>query len=264
MNQLSTCPPAERDLPPGRSAELRAQVMQYVDAPRRSIGARLAPVAAATAVLAVAGGTALVVQDQRSGSGGSPATSTGSTAATGARTVSLDDATLARKCAPRSQVLVRFDDAFGTYAVVRSHGAGSKGTVFTDCFVSPRGSVDRTSWNPDTLIVGPLKDKVALMSYGDFPTTAVRSPLGCMPVDAHPGLCSSDNEHYVFGLVASDVGRVVVTWRGRSPITAAVRHGYFAARSVDTKSIAPGDPTPTVRAYDKNGHLVGKVSTRYV
>jgi hypothetical protein len=130
MNQLSTCPPAERDLPSGRSAELRAQVMQYVDAPRRSIGARLAPVAAATAVLAVAGGTALVVQDQRSGSGGSPATSTGSTAATGARTVSLD--------------------------VVRSHGAGSKGTGFTDCFVSPRGSVDRTSWNPDTLIVGQL------------------------------------------------------------------------------------------------------------
>lgn len=281
MNQLSTRPPTERELPAGRSTELRARVMAYADSPRPR-ASRIAPIAASVAVLAVAAGTVLVVQSHNSKHNGQP----------GSTTVTLDDATLAARCGlPGGQVLVRFTDRFGGYAVV------ARATDQKDCFFGLTGLVRGGGSSSGGSVPGPASTKwqVNLVGWGDGasawtgagpePSGSVCIHLGTPPLTGKPPSvvrtihadatagprikCLPDDVaqqfkpgHEVLGVIAPDVARVTVTWAGRAPVAAAIHGHFFAARYVDADGEPQQVPGPdfTVRAYDAAEHLLRQLT----
>lgn len=248
MTELSTRPPSERDLPAGRSAELRARVMLHADAPRPRLSARIAPIVAAAAVLATAATVALLVQSPHTGQpGGQP---------------TISDRTLAGRChVPGARVLARFTDRFGEYAVL------GKGIGVYDCYVGLDGSVNdppgdygsaghgdpkSDASNPEP---ASAKDQVQILGTADQSHLRLGS--------GSDGAAQPLRElHRAFGTVAADVARVTVTWAGRPTVTAAIRGNCFAARYVDTDKQWQHSPRPafTVRAYDGAGHLLRKVT----
>jgi len=274
MSHPSTLPPAERDLPVGRTEFLRMQVMAQAEDPPRRAKHRLAPIAASVAVLAIAGGTALVVQGQahdHTGLGAGPR-------------VYVDDPTIARGCGlPGGRVLVDFSDEFGAFAVV------AKQRDIANCYVFPDGSVTQGGGSSGTPVPGPAtkRQAVQLQEWGGGPGAWT----GPGPTPSNGELCGPGNaarthvlvpsspdtypppsclpqsvtrkfrtEHDAWGTVAAGIDRVVVTWSGRPPVEATIRDHYFAVRYLDPTGLMPYPATVTVRAYDATGHLVRRVT----
>jgi hypothetical protein len=239
MNTL----PAERDMPPAAQAAGRARAVATVThPPTRS---RLwVPLAAAAALIAVVAGSAVAVAVRRSEPVPPPAATATPTAptsragllATCAGYVDLADLAV-RWFGDRSPVVMRalFRDRYGYLVYI--------GTDRTDanCSLAPDGSRMRGAGagGSDSGYVNRPGEAVVVAGYGTCSVPADR--LG----------------YYVTGRVSRKVARVVVTWPGAAPVTAALDGPYFAARATFPGTKDAERPGELV-AYDAAGNVVDR------
>jgi hypothetical protein len=237
MNTL----PAERDMPPAARDAARARAVAAVTPPARSRW--WIPLAAAAALAAVVAGSAVAVAVRRSEPVPPPAatptpaapTSRAGLLATCAGYVGLAD--LARKLGDSSPVVMRalFRDRYGYLVYI--------GTQRTDstCSLAPDGSRMRGAGGggSDSGYLDRPGEAVVIAGYGTCEVPADR--IG----------------YYVTGRVSRKVARVVVTWPGSAPVTAALEGPYFAARTTFPGTKDRERPGELV-AYDAAGNVLDR------
>jgi hypothetical protein len=258
--------PTERDLPPAAREALRARVVDAVGhaPPLR----RWVPLAAAAALAAVVCGTAVTVAVARGGPGRT------------ADPAPTATATASRTASPRPTP--RFTP------IPKRTGPATAATMVADCATYARNSMgdlvqdespahlklllhDRYGYLIE--IVTRRMDATCDMSptgtvlngSGGSRDPGLGSELGYV---IRPGIAievtayGSDNPAkriwgaFAAGHVRKGVARVVVTWRGRPPVTAVLDGPFFIARIA-----VPGEPGPlppgSAVAYDAAGNELG-------
>lgn len=229
---MNTTPPLDRDLPPGRHAEIRAAVVRAAGRPART--RLLAPVLAAVAVLVAIGVAVWFV----------PADDTGRPAATA--TPNHDE--IVRDCVRNSGMAGEFrlrqliTDEAGRFAVLYSGGYLIQCDV--DSEVRP--------YDAGMAILQPFTPPISLDSSGAVPGGDV--PGGEFE---HQGIRGWE---YAVGRVAPEVARVTVTL-GRDTVDASIAGGTFVVRVLRPVDwvVTESGPPPVARAYDANGKLLAEV-----
>lgn len=245
--------PAERDLPPAARETARARAVAAVTHPavRRR---RWVPLAAAAALLAVVGGSALAVSGRQPAPVPSPAgpASTGTPKPTSARLLP-PERDIARRCvlnagpAESAGVLLRavFTDERGYVAWV----AG--GTFSAICAYRWDGSRDSVQLGSG----GLGADGLPAAGYAAARDTYVTSGLviGMIERSRPPAA-----QLIFVGQVARDVARVDVAWSGRPAVRATLRGPYYLARvlSPPERGRRP-ELRGSVTAYDRDGRSFG-------
>lgn len=238
-----TALPAERDLPPAARDAARARTVAAVTPPAAP-ARRWIPLAAAAGLAAVVAASAVAVAAYRSDPAPTPAATASPTGPSRARLLAecarytrLD--ALARRLGDTSPTQVRavWQDRYGYQLSIGSAkmlavcsfapdgtplpGAGSSGAY--------SGYLDRPG---EAIVVG---------MYGT--ASAARDRLG----------------YFVTGRVRRGVARVVVTWPGAAPVTAALEGPYFIAR-VTFPGQTGVDRRAEIVAYDAAGTALGRYS----
>jgi hypothetical protein len=270
--------PTERDLPPAAREATRARVVEAVG--RRSPSRRWVPLAAAAGLTAVVAGAAVAVASRGAPQVAEPRPTPSAPAtpsATSSRTPSPAPSprsaftpipkrtvatvpTMVADCATAAHNTTRytFEDNSAPHLKVLFHDQyGYLIEIVTAKIdwtreMSPTGTVLNGS--------GASRDSGlgSESGYVTRPGTAVEvtayggsTPRG--PADSLQGVQAA-------GHVRKGVAKVVVTWRGLPPVTAALDGPFFLARA--TYQGKPGQgPEGVAIAYDAAGHELGRTKT---
>ncbi|HEY6749558.1 MAG TPA: hypothetical protein VI357_28055 [Mycobacteriales bacterium] len=266
MNTL----PAERDLPPAARDAARARVVaatQQPPAPRRWV-----PVAAAAGLLAVVGASVAGVAAYRSDPAPAPAASPSPSPSPSpsASPTGPDRDDLAARCirssgadsgpveidTSDSRVLVLFRDRYGYQLEVGNPGFAA------ECTASPDGQeVIAGGYSGSG---GPRGRNLTYLKGREGPIEL--QGYGGVELAGHVPLPTAGERvvFYASGRVSRDVARVVITWPGKKPVTAAVEGPRFLARvpgrgRTDARQ-EPGDRPDLIVAYDAAGHELGRTN----
>ena len=236
MNAL----PAERDLPPAARDAARARAVAAVTRPAAP-SRRWVPLAAAAGLAAVVAGSTVAVAAYRSDPAPAPAATASPPGPSRAdmlaecvRYTRVD--TMARELGDTSRTDVRalWQDRYGYLLSI-----GSAKTAAT-CSFAPDGTRLRGAGSGG-----------AYSGYLDRPGEAVvagQYGTGALPADRLG--------YYVTGRVSRDVARVVVTWPGAAPVTAALEGPYLLARAT-FPGLTDVDRPAEIVAYDAAGNVLG-------
>ncbi|MEU4801730.1 hypothetical protein [Actinosynnema sp. NPDC023587] len=240
---MNTTPPPARDLPPGRHAEIRAELDRATTGPS---SVRAAPLVAAASVATLVVGLSLLVPWRVHDPGG-PA---GSTPAAGLsdlppqRVEAIEEGCARSAGIPPTAKLHQYvEDAGGKYAVLYTADQVLGCTVDGPRlpYDSGRRGVPALDWLP-----GPFSvDHLAGASGGDVP-------------DAEDGDRGRSGWRAVTGRVGSNVVRVTFGYAGRT-VDATLRDGTYLARIVfPPQWELPHDGSRgEVRGYDAAGRELG-------
>jgi hypothetical protein len=277
--------PTERDLPPAAREAARARVVEAVN--RRSPSRRWIPLAAAAGLTAVVAGAAVTVAVTRDGApqvaepaptpsrSATPSTTPSATPSTAPsprsaftpipkRTVATVP-TMVADCATSAHNTTRytFEDNSAAHLKVLFHDQYGylieivTAKIHWTCDISPTGTVLNGS--------GGSRDS----GLGSEPGYVTRPGIA-VEVTAYGG-DSPTKQSNVFGRagvqgvqaaghVRKGVAKVVVSWHGLPPVTAALDGPFFLARA--TYQGKPGQgPGGVAIAYDAAGHELGRSTT---
>jgi hypothetical protein len=248
MNTL----PTERDLPPAARDATRARLVAAADRPPASARPWV-PVAAAAGLAAVVGASVAGVAAYRSDPAPAPV---GTASPTG-----LDRAGLAARCigsgsrevdTSGSRLLVLFRDRQGYQFDV-----GNAGFIAT-CAASPDG---REVFRGGSVGIGGQDGDN--LTYFDKPWSVQLDTWGSQ--DLNGGFLNPGDPvvFHASGRVSRNVTRVVITWPGHAPVTAAVEGPRFLARVPGVPPVEgqePPDRPDMIVAYDAAGRVVGRTN----
>lgn len=263
----TTLPPA-RDLPPGRHAELRDAVLTAV-APHRSRrwAAPLVAAAAATVAVGVIAWFAPWGTDAVVPAGDQPVatpTTTPTTTPITTPTVAIaavpgvdpgEVAAIEKGCGESSLPAAEL-----TLRQVITDGAGRLALLT---------AVDRTA-NAESMVVCELDGPVLKYNAGFAGVDPFTGPVsldlaqasagGDVKGGSKPEYAGRHGADEVAGRVSPEVAKVTVS-QGRDTVDAVIAEGTYLARIVHPTdwAIPENRPAPTVRAYDKNGTLLGEI-----
>ena len=269
---MNTTLPPSRELPPGRHAEIRAAVLSAATSrPSRRWVAPLVTAAAALAVLGLVAWFTPWSTDGRPPAGqqtASPTTTTTAptTAAAAATEPSAptvpgvapgEVATVEQGCRESAAIPV----ATLTLRQVITDGAGRLAqltgvdeTTGTEFMVVCELDAPPTGYNAG---FGGMDNYTPPVSR-DFTMASAGGDVG----GGKPEYAGRPGTDEVAGRVAPEVAKVVVGEGGES-VDAVLADGFYLARIVHPSdwSIPENHPAPVVRAYDKNGTLLGRVGS---
>jgi hypothetical protein len=231
---MNTTLPPSRDLPPGRHAEMRGELLAAVTS-RRS-RRWLAPLVTAAAALAVVGLVAWFVP-WGSGGGATPATQPMTQPPPTVEGVAPSEvAAIEEDCARNTGLPGKF-----TLRQVLTNAAGRFALLYGDEFVLLCLPDDPAS-----------KHTTGYREYGAFTAPGIQ--------DYNLGRNATE---LVVGRVAPEVARVTVTFTGDpGTVDGVVADGTFIAASAHpSTSTVPKKNwrEPRILAYDKNGTLLGEI-----
>jgi hypothetical protein len=265
--------PPERDLPPAVHAAVRARLVASVAAgPVRS--RRWAPVAAAAALVALVGGSAVVVAGIGDPAPIVPAGAPPDRAALLATCVAAAEDAPGKSPPSLAGARVRalLTDDQGSLLYFGTAQAGGVCRISADGDVlssAKRSTGGATGYLPPEY--GPASAErwgnmpvvgAAVMVRCASPTPIVvngRTALGCRGVPgSQPTPEPAPLIRYAVGNVRSGVVRLTFTWAGAPPVEAAVEGPFFAARVILPPGRYPTEGPAEIVAYDAAGVEVGR------
>ncbi len=263
--------PPERDLPPAVHAAVRARLVASVAAgPVRS--RRWAPAAAAAALVALVGGSAVAVSGIGDPASSVPAGAPPDRAALLATCVAAaqERPGSAPPSLAGSRVRALLTDDQGSLLYFGNARAAGVCRISADGDVlsSANGS---TGGYPGYL--PPEHRPASAERWGNMPVDAAGARFRCVPStpapDGGPTRCAVAEGspvtsepapliRYAVGNVRAGVVRLTVTWAGAPPVEAAVEGPYFAARVILPPGDHPAEGPAEIVAYDAAGVEVGR------
>lgn len=261
---MNTTLPPNRDLPPGRHAELRTAVLTAVtEKPARRWVAPLVTAAAALVAIGViawftpwsSGVTAASPPSETASTGPANETASATEAPPNIEGVSSEEVgAIEEGCARAFQPGVTLtlrqiltDDA-GRLALL--HGTDGTHEYLVDCMLDGPAM----PYNPSGGGVGPFTPPVTSDSLG--------ANAGGDVSGNKPEYAGEHGSQVVMGRVAPEVARVTVTIDGDT-VDAVLGGDTYLARIVRPSDwvIPENRPAVVVRAYDKNGTLLGEIGS---
>jgi hypothetical protein len=269
---MNTMLPPSRDLPPGRHVEMRSAVLTAAGG-RPARRRLLAPLVTAAAALAIVGLVAYAVPWGQGG-GGTPGGSPGGSSVARTTETQAPGGTTETQATNGATETRTVNGVTPDEVAAIEQGCGQSatrpGAVLTQLLTDEAGRF--------ALLYGDEYVLDCMLDYGSMPYNSGSSRLspmtGPVSLDLAAALSGGDvpggkqdyaGQHgyaVVAGRVAPEVARVTYEQDGQS-VDAVLANGTYLARIVHPTdwTVPENQQQPVVRAYDKNGTLLGEIGS---